>query len=730
MKNTINNIFSERTFRIAFILASVTMLFIMLSVSDEYGISWDEKIQSEYGENALKFYTSGGSDTSYIDHQKLVHHYGAFVEVVCAAANKVIDGDKYDVRHFIISIFGFLAMFFAGLAAREIGGWGAGLIALLFVFLTPAFFGHSMYNSKDIPFAACYIAAIYFLILFVKQFPQPSRSTIIWLSICIGLAISIRIGGLLLIAYVFLAWFVKNLYGYLDGKDIVEEHLKQAARSLIPPLLVAVAAYFIGMIFWPYGLTNPFTHPIEALKLMSDYEAFDSYNLFNGKWIHRWEIPWSYLPKWMWITIPLFIHIALFLIPFLFFSRVSKVLNIDRWQLGMICFAALFPLIYIIWKGSNVYDSWRHVLFVLPPFAVVCAVAWRGAISYMRRSSYRAIGAAVLVIMMVQPAAWMIRNHPFQSFYFNPLIGGIDGAFGKFEIDYYGTSIRQAVEWIAENADSTSIKAPARVRNYYGETESTEHFVKKYKHLKYVVAYEKSLDWDYSIVLPVQAKFDSLLLLNWPPGGTVYQAFADSTPIFAVVRNYHTPGMPGIAQRMFNSDDIALLLSESLRLYKAGDYAACVAVCDRILALDPSALAAYNNKCAALNQLQLYIEAINVAEEGLTIDPGYLMLRNNYKEALSKVNEPVHPSAIGSNYISLSLSCYQLGLYTKTIEYCEKALRYDPRSYVAYNNICSAYNSLGQHDKAAIACEKGLELEPGSELLQNNLDAARQGIRK
>jgi 4-amino-4-deoxy-L-arabinose transferase-like glycosyltransferase len=713
------------TFKRAFIVSSVLMLFIMLSVSDHYGISWDEKVQSDYGENALKFYTSGGSDTSYVDHEKLLHYYGAFVEIICAAVNKITDGDKYDVRHFIIAIFGFLGMLFTGFCAKEIGGWRAGLVALLFVFFTPIFFGHSMYNSKDIPFATCYIAAVYFLILFIKQFPGVSARTMGLLSLFIGLSISIRIGGLLLIAYVFLVWFAKSLHDYLTGKDPVEEHLMRAVRSLVPALIVGGAGYFAGMLFWPYGLSDPFSHPFEALKLMSQYEAFDSWNLFSGRWIHRWEIPWNYLPQWMWITLPLFIHASLFMIPFLFTGRISAMLRVNRWQAGMLCFAALFPLLYIIVKDSNVYDSWRHVLFVYPPFAAIAAVAWTGAVKLLRSRLHKAALVFVVVLLIAQPAVWMLRNHPFESFYFNPLIGGIDGAFRKYEIDYYGTSIRQAVEWIAENADTTGKQLPVRVRNYFGETESTEHFVKKYKHLKYVMVYENSLDWDYSIVLPTQAKTDSLLLVNWPPQGTVYQAFADSTPIFAVVKNYRTPETFKPAETMYNSNDVAFLIAESVRLYNTGDFASCIAVCERALSIDPSNIIAYNNKCSALNQVMVFEEAIAAAEAGLAIDPGHVVLKNNYQEAVAKAKEAVSPAIIEANYIAVSLACYQFGQYKRTVYYCEKALEYNPRSAVAYNNICSAYNSLGKYKEAIAACEKGLELDPGSSLLRNNLNLAK-----
>jgi hypothetical protein len=57
-----------------------------------------------------------------------------------------------------------LGFAFAGFAAvlwmgRRLGGPSGGLLALLFLALTPVYYGHSFYNAKDIPFAAMYALA-------------------------------------------------------------------------------------------------------------------------------------------------------------------------------------------------------------------------------------------------------------------------------------------------------------------------------------------------------------------------------------------------------------------------------------------------------------------------------------------------------------------------------------------------------------------------------------------
>ncbi|HEU4719309.1 MAG TPA: hypothetical protein VFU15_15805, partial [Bacteroidia bacterium] len=531
---------------------------------------------------------------------------------------------------------------------------------------------------------------------------------------------------LLLIAYIAMGWFFRMVFIARKEKKNTSATISFLLKHLRYPLIAAVAGYFLGMIFWPYGLTNPFTHPFIALSEFSNYDKFDSYNLFEGRWIHRWEIPWNYIPEWIWITTPLFINLIFIFIPLSFFKKLTGTISICRGYLALVCFVAAFPVFYIIYRHSNVYDGWRHAFFVYPSFAAACAVTWTTVIQIVKPKFYRYAIVAILAGTMIQPAAWMIRNHPFESFYFSPVIGGTKGAFKKFEIDYYGTSYRQAVEWIASHADTTG-KGPARVRCYYGETESSKHFVDKYKNLRYVFANENSLDWDYSIVLPCQAKLDSMLLVNWPPQGTVWQAYADSTPIVAVVKNFRTKDMlPDPRTSVYSSTDVNYLLNMSLSFYNAGDYFSCIAACERALQFDPGNMIAYNNKCTALNRLLLYPDALEAGAAGLAVDSSYALLKGNVKEAQQGMNAKPDPGILAANYLNLSVVYYNLGLYRKTIELCKKALRYDPQSAIAYNNICSSYNALGEYRSADSACSKGLSIDPKNALLQNNLGEAKK----
>ena len=41
--------------------------------------------------------------------------------------------------------------------------------------------------------------------------------------------------------------------------------------------------------------------------------------------------------------------------------------------------------------------------------------------------------------------------HPYEYMYFSPLIGGVAGANGQYEMDYWGICNKPAGEWLAQN---------------------------------------------------------------------------------------------------------------------------------------------------------------------------------------------------------------------------------------------------------------------------------------
>jgi len=50
-----------------------------------------------------------------------------------------------------------------------------------------------------------------------------------------------------------------------------------------------------------------------------------------------------------------------------------------------------------------------------------------------------------------------VRNHPNQIVYFTPLMGGPKDAFARYDMDYWGNSMLQAVQWADHVARASGI---------------------------------------------------------------------------------------------------------------------------------------------------------------------------------------------------------------------------------------------------------------------------------
>lgn len=113
---------------------------------------------------------------------------------------------------------------------------------------------------------------------------------------------------------------------------------------------------------------------------------------------------------------------------------------------------AVLPVLLVIVKGSALYDGIRHLLFVSPILAVLAASGWAAWLLERDRPWLRRSAAALLAAGLVHVLAVHVRFHPNQTAYFNELVGGPRGAFAKFDMDYWGNCMLEAVAWSAETA--------------------------------------------------------------------------------------------------------------------------------------------------------------------------------------------------------------------------------------------------------------------------------------
>jgi tetratricopeptide (TPR) repeat protein len=73
------------------------------------------------------------------------------------------------------------------------------------------------------------------------------------------------------------------------------------------------------------------------------------------------------------------------------------------------------------------------------------------------------------------------------------------------------------------------------------------------------------------------------------------------------------------------------------------------------------------------------------------------------------------------SYVSLGLAYYAVDSTYAAIHAWEKALSYNSKSALAYNDIAAAYGALNKFDEEIAACNKALAIDTGYTLAKNNL---------
>ena len=73
------------------------------------------------------------------------------------------------------------------------------------------------------------------------------------------------------------------------------------------------------------------------------------------------------------------------------------------------------------------------------------------------------------------------------------------------------------------------------------------------------------------------------------------------------------------------------------------------------------------------------------------------------------------------SYFKLGLAYYSAANYTESITAFQKALQYNAKSDLTYNNIAAAYGAINKWDEEIDASQKALAINPNFELAKRNL---------
>jgi tetratricopeptide (TPR) repeat protein len=200
--------------------------------------------------------------------------------------------------------------------------------------------------------------------------------------------------------------------------------------------------------------------------------------------------------------------------------------------------------VFVILKESNLYGSWRHFLFVYPGIILITALGLHAFFVRFQQRIIRIAAIGLLLVLSFHPMKFMFTNHPYYYLYYNQFVGGLKGAYGNYETDYYYHSMRKGAEWLQEYLKNK----PRNGEIIVGGNFPVQWYFRNNKAVKFVYfPYQKrsEYDWDYAIVANSYISPFQLKNKLWPPANTIHTIYADGVPICAVIERLTKDDMEG-----------------------------------------------------------------------------------------------------------------------------------------------------------------------------------------
>jgi hypothetical protein len=237
-------------------------------------------------------------------------------------------------------------------------------------------------------------------------------------------------------------------------------------KELLKRIGISTAVFSVGFLFalyisWPYLWKHPIGNFVESFTVLAHYK-YDAQVLFGGSNVPTINLPWIYFPTWFLISNPVLWLVAgcaglvaltleILKKPSLYIKNTPE----RNLLLYLLCFWV--PIVMVIGMNSVIYDDWRHLYFVYPPFILIAVYFVNRVVLRLKGNlKYAVYGVCGLQIALV--ALFMVQNHPFHQVYFNELVSHEPEYLREnYELEYWGAGFKQGLDHILSVDTSKTI---------------------------------------------------------------------------------------------------------------------------------------------------------------------------------------------------------------------------------------------------------------------------------
>lgn len=255
---------------------------------------------------------------------------------------------------------------------------------------------------------------------------DPAQRRLLLAGIAMGLTSAVRPIGLF-------AGLLTALYMLL--------RLRRRALPLLAffGLTAAIVTYLSWPALWGDPLGEFWSRLTGSIRFSRSHEV-----LFQGKVISSSSLPALYLPTLLAIQ---FTEPVLLFVPLGLSVALRSAWRAESDRALAVVLALWFGLPFLTQIGlrGSLHGNMRHMLFMTVPLLMLAGLGAQVAIGRLRT---RWIQRLAILLALVPGIYEIVRFHPYEYIYYNQLVGGAQGAEGRYELDYWCSSYRDLMGWL------------------------------------------------------------------------------------------------------------------------------------------------------------------------------------------------------------------------------------------------------------------------------------------
>ena len=453
------------------ILISIIYLLVGFFTYKDYGIGIEEHFQRSSGFHWLNFILESTNFDSLkiivknkileindftpdLPSLDIANYYGILFDVPTAFFESLFNiknpQSYFYFRHLVSFIIFFLSgIFFYKILLNRFSNIIISFFGTTMYSLSPKIYGNSLFDNKDLFFLSILTITFFFYLKYEKE---KTIINLFFFALFSAFATSSRIFGLMVPITFFILLFFESITS--------NNKLKILKKVIIFLIFFITILYAHWPYMWTLNISNIFSF-FSPFKVYGNFIVF-----FDGNFYDSNHLPLKYIPKWIFISTPLYILLLFFIGYIKYFKRIifrfSNIkinsLNNDLWKgknekYDLIFFISLFQVIAVYLSFDlNLVKGWTHFLF-LNLFLIYFASLgiYQIKIFLNKYKNKSKILYIIFLIFTFEIIYKLIIYHPYQSLYFNNLVN--DKSKSLYEIDYQSLSRSEAIRDILNDSE-------------------------------------------------------------------------------------------------------------------------------------------------------------------------------------------------------------------------------------------------------------------------------------